>query len=64
MSGGAQLGVVLGRIASATSTIRTRGEDADSIRRNGGTKADLCQRVRVVAADLNRIADELEATLK
>jgi len=60
----AQLGVVLGRIASATSVKRTRHNDADNVRRNGGTKADLCQRVRAVAAELEQVADEMEAQLK
>lgn len=54
------LGAVLDRIAASTGALRVRANDADRQARNGG---DLRGRVEELIAQLERIADELEAAL-
>jgi hypothetical protein len=59
----AQLLSALGRIAAATSVIRTRADDAARLERNGGSAADMRVRVEAVIERLEKVAAELEATL-
>jgi hypothetical protein len=55
-----ELGVVLQRIASATSVIRTRSEDVRRESMNGGSVADVLARYASVAVDLEKVAAKLE----
>lgn len=58
-----QLARVLCRIAAATSTIRTRADDAARIERNGGSTADLHARLTATIRRLEKVAAELEDAL-
>jgi Holliday junction resolvasome RuvABC endonuclease subunit len=53
------LDTVLTRIANATGAIRVRSQDAIRAERNG----DLHDRLTALIEQLERIADDLEATL-
>ena len=56
--------VTLDRMASLTSTIRTRNADAVRYTNNGGTPDDLRQRLCVVVTQLERMAAKLDAKLE
>ena len=53
---------VLLRIASATTAIRIRGEDAVRLERNGSS-AELRERVEAVIERLEAVAADLESAL-
>lgn len=58
-----RLGAILGRIASATSVVRTRSEDAARLENNGGDTVAMNARVEAVNDRLERVAIELEGLL-
>lgn len=63
VNGKPDLGAVLVRIASATSVIRTRSEDALRLDVNGGTSRDVLARYAAAATQLERVAASLESTV-
>jgi hypothetical protein len=54
---------VLCRIAAATSALRVRADDVVRLERNGGTAAELHERVAVLIGRLEKVAGELEDAL-
>ena len=54
------LTAVLNRIASATSVLRTRSEDATRAENNGGHKDELYERIAASVSDLEKVAKKLE----
>lgn len=57
------LGSVLNRIASVTSTTRTREEDAIRHVKNGGSAKSLRTRELKVVERLERVAEKLEKAI-
>lgn len=53
----------LNRIARASSVLRVRANDTGRLERNGGSTAQLRERVAVLIGKLEKIADELEDAL-
>lgn len=57
------LAVVIGRLSTLTSVIRTRSLEATRADLNGGTADEIRARIAVVVEQLERVADQLEETL-
>jgi hypothetical protein len=55
-----ELGNVLRRIASATSVIRTRTQDAERLAVHGGLNGEHADRVRELVVRLEVVAEQLE----
>jgi hypothetical protein len=54
---------VLGRITAATSAIRVRAADAVRAESNGGSGAELRERLEAAIERLEQVADQLEDAL-
>ena len=61
MSPDARFALVLARIASATTAIRIRSEDA--VRAENGSKDEIRQRLEAAVERREAVADELEQAL-
>jgi hypothetical protein len=57
------LAAALDRIASATSVLRTREQDAVRVEAHGGTVAEVVDRVQTAAARLEEAASRLEKAI-
>lgn len=63
MSPQERIGVALRRIASLTSIARVRTHEAEWRELNGGTNAEMQERLEGVATRLEKLANDLRATL-
>lgn len=58
-----RFGATLTRIATVTSVIRTRQEDAERFDLHGGTVSEMEERVAETATRLEQVAARLEARI-
>lgn len=63
MSPDMELGNALRRIASATSTIRTRLQDGERLQAHGSTNGEREEVVRALVKKLSSVAEQLEKAI-